>query len=159
MRWLTTLTLAPIASLGLSAPLAAYDLPADATEMETALYGVLEKHCSRCHQDGALKEGLAGAKSGFGHVLDLRRLAEDPDYVRPGDPGASKLYNVIGPYSFPSMPDDCLDDACYPTNDDAKIIEDWIVANPICRGPNWICAMDGMRRVIDSTTGSSIMCM
>lgn len=22
------------------------------------------------------------------------------------------------------------------------IIEDWIVANPICRGPNWICAMD-----------------
>ncbi len=127
MRWLTTLTLAPIAALGLSAPLAAYDLPADATEMETALYGVLEKHCSRCHQDGALKEGLAGAKSGFGHVLDLRRLAEDPDYVRPGDPGASKLYNVIGPYSFPSMPDDCLDDACYPTNDDAKIIEDWIV--------------------------------
>ena len=63
MRWLTTLTLAPIAALGLSAPLAAYDLPADATEMETALYGVLEKHCSRCHQDGALKEGLAGAKS------------------------------------------------------------------------------------------------
>lgn len=22
------------------------------------------------------------------------------------------------------------------------IIEDWIIANPICRGPNWICAMD-----------------
>lgn len=22
------------------------------------------------------------------------------------------------------------------------IIEDWIVANPVCRGPNWICAMD-----------------
>lgn len=22
------------------------------------------------------------------------------------------------------------------------VIEDWIIANPICRGPNWICAMD-----------------
>lgn len=22
------------------------------------------------------------------------------------------------------------------------IVEDWIVANPICRGPNWVCAMD-----------------
>ncbi len=127
MRWLTTLTLAPIAALGLSAPLAAYDLPGDATDMEAALYGVLDKHCARCHQDGALKEGLAGPKSGFGHVLDIRRLAEDPDYVRVGDPGASKLYNVIGQYSFPAMPDDCLNAACYPTNEEAKIIEDWIV--------------------------------
>lgn len=23
-----------------------------------------------------------------------------------------------------------------------SMIEDWIVANPVCRGPNWICAMD-----------------
>jgi uncharacterized heparinase superfamily protein len=22
------------------------------------------------------------------------------------------------------------------------VIEDWVVANPVCRGPNWICAMD-----------------
>lgn len=22
------------------------------------------------------------------------------------------------------------------------IVEDWIVANPVCRGPNWVCAMD-----------------
>ena len=51
-------------------------LPSDATEIEKAAYAVLDKHCARCHQDGALEDGLTSAKSGFGHVLDLRRLAE-----------------------------------------------------------------------------------
>lgn len=29
-----------------------------------------------------------------------------------------------------------------------EIIEDWITANPICRGPNWICAMDVALRAV-----------
>ncbi len=29
-----------------------------------------------------------------------------------------------------------------------EIIEDWIISNPVCRGPNWICAMDVALRAI-----------
>ena len=91
----------------------AMPLPADATPEEAAAYAVLDKHCARCHQDGVLKDGLTSAKSGFGFVLDVRRLAQDTKFVTQGDHFGSKLYDVIGPYSFPSMPDDCADPACY----------------------------------------------
>lgn len=29
-----------------------------------------------------------------------------------------------------------------------EIIEDWMISNPVCRGPNWICAMDVALRAI-----------
>ncbi|WP_425100337.1 DUF4384 domain-containing protein [Tropicibacter sp. S64] len=113
----------------LAAPALANDampLPGDATPQETAVYATLEKHCARCHQDGALKEGLDKAKSGFGHVLDLRRLAHDTKFVIQGQPVGSKLYDVIGEYSFPSMPDDCTASDCYPTDAEMKAVSDWI---------------------------------
>ena len=126
MRWFKLISLGLVAAFCIPQPARAFDLPDDATPVETAAYGVLEKHCARCHQEGALKEGLNGPKSGFGHVLDLRRLAEDTDYIRQGEPAASKLYNVIGQYAFPSMPDDCLEEACFPKGDEITQIENWI---------------------------------
>jgi len=99
----------------------AMPLPPDATQMETDVYAVFDKHCARCHQDGALEDGLENAKSGFGHVLDLRRLANDPKYVVPGQPVGSRLYDVFGQFGIPRMPDDCGDDfECYPTLRTAK---------------------------------------
>lgn len=118
--------------LGLAAsPLYANEampLPADATEYETAAYAVLEKHCARCHQDGALKPGMTQAKSGFGHVLDIRRLAQDTKFVVHGNIPGSKLHNVMGPYSYPAMPDDCTDDTCFPTQAEMDAVSDWIEA-------------------------------
>lgn len=101
-------------------------LPPDATEAEKAAYAVLDKHCARCHQDGALKEGLTKAKSGFGHVLDIRRLAQDTKFVVQGMSSGSKLYDVIGEYSFPAMPDDCTESSCFPTDAEMAAVADWI---------------------------------
>ncbi|MFW2544565.1 DUF4384 domain-containing protein [Primorskyibacter sp. 2E107] len=113
----------------LAAPALANDampLPADATALEQQVYATLDKHCARCHQEGALKEGLTKAKSGFSHVLDLRRLAQDTKFVVQGQPIGSKLYDVIGEYSFPAMPDDCTTSDCFPTDAEMKAVSDWI---------------------------------
>ncbi|WP_136439464.1 DUF4384 domain-containing protein [Pacificoceanicola onchidii] len=113
----------------LSAPAFANDampLPEMASDLDKAAYAVLDKHCARCHQDGALKEGMDKAKSGFGHVLDLKRLAQDTKYVIQGQPIGSKLYDVIGEYSFPAMPDDCTMSECFPTDAEMKLVSDWI---------------------------------
>ena len=105
----------------------AMPLPSDATAQEILAYDALDKHCARCHQDGALKTGMTTPKSGFGHVLDIRRLAHDAKFVVQGDAVGSKLHNVIGQYSFPAMPDDCTEDSCFPTQAESDAIADWIV--------------------------------
>ncbi|WGW05536.1 DUF4384 domain-containing protein [Tropicibacter oceani] len=120
---------AVLAAFGWAAPALANDvmpLPADATDMEKEAYAMLDKHCARCHQDGALKEGLPKAKSGFGHVLDIRRLAQDTKFVIQGQPTGSKLYDVIGQYSFPAMPDDCTTADCFPTQAEMMAVSTWI---------------------------------
>ncbi|WP_121630566.1 DUF4384 domain-containing protein [Tropicibacter alexandrii] len=120
---------AALAVAGLSAPALANDampLPAGASDLDTQVYEVLDKHCARCHQDGALKEGMTQPKSGFGHVLDLKRLAQDTKFVIHGKPVGSKLYDVIGQYSFPAMPDDCTEASCFPTDAEMKVVADWI---------------------------------
>ena len=122
---LATLT-AFIAAPALANP--AMPLPGDATPAETSAYAVLDKHCARCHQDGALKEGLPNAKSGFGHVLDVRRLAQDTKFLVQGNVMGSKVHNVIGEWSYPSMPDDCKDSSCYPTQAEADAVANWIEA-------------------------------
>ncbi|MGP6086872.1 DUF4384 domain-containing protein [Antarctobacter jejuensis] len=104
-----------------------YQLPADATDYEKNAYAVLDKYCADCHQQGALGSGLTKPKAGFGHVLDLRRLSNDPTFVKLGDPANSKLYQVITG-GAPAMPDNCWDPSCVPTEAELKQLEDWIVA-------------------------------
>lgn len=104
-----------------------YQLPADATDYEQAAYGVLDKYCADCHQTGVLGDGLTKAKAGFGHVLDLRRLAQDPKFVVLGEPAKSKLYQVITG-GAPAMPDNCWDPSCVPSEAELQQLQDWIVA-------------------------------
>lgn len=101
-------------------------LPVDANGTERAVYDVLEEHCARCHQHGALTQGLSQPRAGFGHVLDIRRLAHDPRFVRRGDPSGSRLMQVIGPYSYPAMPHDCKEDRCFPTLAEESAVHRWI---------------------------------
>lgn len=103
-----------------------YQLPADATEYEKNAYAVLDKYCAGCHQQGALKDGLTKPKAGFGHVLDMRRLANDPKFVALGDPANSKLYQVITG-GAPAMPDNCWDPSCVPTEAELQQLQNWIV--------------------------------
>ncbi|ASP19054.1 hypothetical protein ANTHELSMS3_00330 [Antarctobacter heliothermus] len=104
-----------------------YELPADATDYEKSAYGVLQKYCSDCHQEGVLGDGLTKPKAGFGHVLDMRRLANDPKFVAVGDPEKSKLYQVITG-GAPAMPDNCWDPSCVPTEAELQQLQDWIIA-------------------------------
>lgn len=100
-------------------------LPEDATPEETAAYEVLNKYCSGCHQQGMLDEGLTNPKSGFGHILDVRRLAQDPKFVVSGEPTKSKLYQVIAG-GAPAMPDNCWDPTCTPKAEEMAALETWI---------------------------------
>ncbi len=102
-------------------------LPADATPEETAAYNVLNKYCASCHQDGALEAGLAKPKAGFGHVLDVRRLSQDPQLVALGAPEKSKLYQVIAG-GAPAMPDNCWDPSCTPSPEEMAALQSWIAA-------------------------------
>jgi hypothetical protein len=75
------------------APLAAtIQVPTD--PVAKAAFDVLEKHCSRCHQDGMLMHVKAPQKN-FGFVLQLDKLAADPNFVVAGNPDASKLVQKI----------------------------------------------------------------
>lgn len=68
-----------------------------------AAYGVLEKHCARCHQTGQLtQKDLDGvehkrenAASNFGNVLNLEEIASNPHYVLPGNAKGSRLFTEI----------------------------------------------------------------
>ena len=107
--------------------------PASADEpgsYAAAAHAVLERHCARCHQEGQLKEGLTRAKGGIGGILDLDQIVADPKLVSMDDPMSSKLVEVIGPYAYPSMPDDCAlsadPEGCFPTDAEIKILTDWL---------------------------------
>lgn len=80
---------APSAAPG---PQAAIAAPAD--PVAKAAFDVLEKHCSRCHQDGKLSSRERPAKN-FGNVLKLDELAANPHYILPGNPFGSKLFKQI----------------------------------------------------------------
>ena len=125
--WILSLAAARAESRTTAAPSGVpYDLPADATPVETAAYQVLSTHCARCHQEGRLKPGLSKGKSGLGYILELRTLAEVPGLVQPGKPEESRLFNVIGRDGAPPpMPDDGAS-AGYPTAKESEHIAAWI---------------------------------
>lgn len=54
---------------------------------------VLSTHCARCHQAGRLEN--PPAKGAIGNLLDLTALAARDDLVVPGDPDASRLYQLL----------------------------------------------------------------
>lgn len=118
---------ATIIAIGLSGFAEGMDLPEDATSEEAAAFAVLNKHCARCHQEGSLLEGLSSPKSGFGHVLDLRRLASDTKFIVQGKAFDSHMFQLIGEFGIPPMPDDCKNKpACYPTEAEVDKLKVWI---------------------------------
>jgi mono/diheme cytochrome c family protein len=79
-----------VAGLAFAAPAFAVDLPADATPEEEAAYRATTQSCAGCHQQ-AMLDGASEPMGGFGHILDLRRLAEEGKYVQAGNPDRSLL--------------------------------------------------------------------
>lgn len=54
---------------------------------------VLARHCARCHQAGQLEN--PPAKGLLGNILDVDAIARQPHLIRPGDPDASQLYQIM----------------------------------------------------------------
>ena len=91
-------------------------------------YAVLERHCARCHQDGRLKDGLAGRD--LANILALDEIARDRALVVPGVPDASRLYTSI---LSRQMPSDVFHtqgagqgSSEEPTGDEIQALRDWI---------------------------------
>ncbi|MBI4622381.1 MAG: hypothetical protein HY736_04050 [Verrucomicrobia bacterium] len=89
-----------VASILASSVLAA-EAPAtdDILQLTGRVRVLFEQRCNECHGEHLLKpEGK------FGYVLDLQSLAENPDYIEPGDPANSELFRLLKHAEMP--PDD-----------------------------------------------------
>jgi hypothetical protein len=106
----------------------AVDIPVPADPVAKAAFDVLEKHCSRCHQDGKLVSRAKPAKN-FGFILMLDKLAADPHYVVPGNPDGSKIVQMIlnaeMPYDVNYEFDTSKPEV---TEGDLLALRDWITA-------------------------------
>jgi hypothetical protein len=93
-----------------------------------AAFDVLERNCSRCHQNGKLIARERPAKN-FGDILKLNEIAANPNYILPGNPLNSKIYKQIADKEMPY-------DVNYEgetkygtvTEADLKALQDWITA-------------------------------
>ncbi len=112
-----------------------------------AAFDVLEKHCSRCHQQGKLVERERPAKN-FGNILKLDEIASNPHYVLPGNPLGSKLFRQIADKEMP-YDINYEGETRYPnvSEADIKALEDWISAlgtkaTASCEGHKFITSND-----------------
>jgi mono/diheme cytochrome c family protein len=87
--------------------------------LAAAVRAVFAAKCAACH--GA---GLAKPRGGFGYVLDLRRVAGNPQLVIPGKPDESELWMLLGNGEMPPP-----DAPKGPLNDNEKeVVRNWIAA-------------------------------
>lgn len=86
-----------------------------------AVRAVLERRCASCHGPQ-----LAKPKGKFGHVLDLARMAGEPDYVQPGKPETSELHLLlIATDPDERMPPPDSDEAPMP-EEEIALVSAWI---------------------------------
>jgi mono/diheme cytochrome c family protein len=121
------------AVLALNAPFAFAEVAAVAIytpqgDIEAKAQAVLEKHCSRCHQDGKLVKREKPAK-GFGDAMQLNALVANTKRILPGNADGSPMFQVI---VNKQMPYDVFQEGDYekpaPTDEELKTLRDWIEA-------------------------------
>ena len=88
-------------------------------EMAAQVLKIFSDKCVDCHGSH-----LPKPKGKFGYVLDLKRVAGNPDYIVPGDPKESELYQLVKNEEMPG------EDADVPplTADEKKTVERWVLA-------------------------------
>jgi mono/diheme cytochrome c family protein len=115
-------------ALTLAGPASAQNVAAAPPEdpVAKAAFEVLEKHCARCHQEGALTARERPSKN-FGNVLKLEEIASNPHYILPGNPFGSKLFKQIVDKEMP-YDVEYEGETKYPsvTPDELKALEAWI---------------------------------
>lgn len=91
----------------------------DGTVLAERVLKIFEAKCLDCHAADMPKP-----KGKFGHVLDLQRVADNPDYVVRGNAEESEIYQMVKNNEMPG------EDADVPPLTDAekRIVHDWIMA-------------------------------
>lgn len=92
--------------------------PAD-VRLAQNVYDIFAAKCVDCHGPE-----LTRPKGKFGYVLDLKRVAANPDYIIAGDPGGSELYQLLVNNEMPG------EDADVPplTDPELDAVKNWILA-------------------------------
>lgn len=99
---------------------------ARAADHDPQARAVFASHCARCHHAGRLEN--PPAKGNLGNILELERLAQREDLITPGDPDASRLYQLMlsrhrpQPVFFGPLPG--------PSEQDIGFVRDWIAGLP-----------------------------
>jgi uncharacterized membrane protein len=90
---------------------------ADGAKAAVKVREIFEAKCLDCHGPE-----LPRPKGKFGYVLDLKRMADNPEYVERGQPDKSELYKMVFNDEMPG------EDANVPplTKDEKEIVRRWI---------------------------------
>jgi len=97
------------------APAAGRDLPGEA-ELAARVQALFAARCAACHGP-ALRQPLGR----FGYVLDLKRVADNPNFVKPFHPEASNLWALIRDDQMPQ-------DGATLTAEEKETVRTWIAA-------------------------------
>jgi len=103
--------------LALAGPLSAADDAANGVQVAGKVHEIFEAKCVDCHGPE-----LPRPKGKFGYILDLKRVADNPDYIERGKPDKSELYKMVLDDEMPG------EDANVPplTADEKAIVKRWI---------------------------------
>lgn len=110
--------LLPCALLLLAVPRGpAAETSAEGPKMAGKVREIFEAKCLDCHGPE-----LPRPKGKFGYVLDLKRMADNPEYIERGLPEKSELYKLVFSDEMPG------EDANVPplTKDEKEIVRQWI---------------------------------
>ncbi len=115
---LLLVALLPVGGLALAAP-AKPPSKGEKLRLAGEVYRIFEAKCADCH--GA---HLPKPKGKFGHVLDLKRIAANSDYVVRGEPVKSELFLMVKNDEMPG------EDADVPplTPEEKRTVEAWVLA-------------------------------
>lgn len=91
-----------------------------ALDLAGNVHVIFEHKCNECHGSH-----LDKPEGKFGHVLDLRRMADNPDYVVRGKVSRSELYRLVEEREMP--PDDHADTPPL-TGEENDVVRRWIQA-------------------------------
>lgn len=95
----------------------AAETSAEGPKMAGKVREIFEAKCLDCHGPE-----LPRPKGKFGYVLDLKRMADNPEYIERGQPEKSELYKLVFNDEMPG------EDANVPplTKDEKEIVRQWI---------------------------------
>src|SRR5215203_5405700 len=91
--------------------------PTAALNAAQSVHDIFEAKCIDCHGPE-----LPRPKKKFGYVLDLQRMADNPEFVVRGDPDKSELYKMVANDEMPG------EDANVPplTKEEKEIVRRWV---------------------------------